>query len=52
MKKQIREDYNNDTATGFAWDFLQIKVMVIVNYHLGRFILASKLFRLIVALVN
>ena len=28
MKKQIKEDYNNNTATGFAWDFLQVKVTV------------------------
>ena len=37
MKKQIKEDYNNDTATGFAWDFLQVKVTVNLSSY-GVFI--------------
>ncbi len=26
MKEQIKDDYSNTTATGAAWDFLQVKV--------------------------
>ena len=33
MKEQIRDDYSNTTATGAAWDFLQVKVNIHPHDH-------------------